>query len=92
MTPELILLIIAALLLIIIAVTLLTKKTANNDHKFDAITTEIQRIENAVRTEIAANRKETFEQSAQARKELAQSLASFEEKLNHLTNTIDAGA
>lgn len=82
MTPELILLIIVTILLIIIVIKQFTKTNST-------LSTEIQRIENAVRTEIAANRKETFEQSALARKELAQSLASFEEKLNHLTNTID---
>ena len=49
----------------------------------------MQRIEQSVKTEIAANRREAFEQSALARKELQQSLQSFEEKLNHLTATID---
>src|SRR4249919_195328 len=62
---------------------------ADTKYKLDTLTTETQRIEASVKTEIAANRKETFEQSALARKELQQSLQSFEEKLNHLTTTID---
>lgn len=81
MTPELILLIIIAVLLVVILIKLFT---GNN------LQSEVQRIEQSVRTEIAANRKESFEQSALARKELQQSLTSFEEKLNHLTSTIDA--
>ena len=81
MTPELIILIIIAVLVIII----LIRSFKPNDN----LIKEVQRIEQSVKTEIASNRKETFEQSSQARKELAQSLASFEEKLNHLTATID---
>ena len=80
MTPELILLFIITLLLIIAVIKLFT---GNN------LQSEVQRIEQSVKTEIASNRKETFEQSALARKELQQSLQSFEEKLNHLTATID---
>lgn len=82
MNIEIILLIIITIVLIIVLIKLFT----NNNGPLQS---EIQRIEAAVKTEIAANRREAFEQSAQARKELAQSLASFEEKLNHLTNTID---
>ena len=63
--------------------------TADTRYKFYPLQTGIQRIESSVKIEIATNRKETFEQSALARKELQQSLQSFEEKLNHLTNTID---
>ena len=80
MTPELILLFIITLLLIIAVIKLFT---GNN------LQAEVQRIEQSVKTEIASNRKETFEQSALARNELRQSLQSFEEKLNHLTATID---
>ncbi|CAN5586506.1 DNA recombination protein RmuC [soil metagenome] len=79
MTPELILLFIITILLIIAVIKLFT----NNNN------TEVQRIEQSVKTEIAANRKETFEQSLLARKELANSLESFEKKLQHLTETID---
>lgn len=81
MTPELIILLIITLLLIILLIR--SFKPNNN------IVRETQRIEQSVKIEIAANRKETFEQSALARKELRQSLQSFEEKLNHLTATID---
>ena len=80
MTPELIFLIIIAITLLVVLIKLFT---GNN------LQSEVQRIEQSVKTEIAANRREAFEQSALARKELQQSLQSFEEKLNHLTATID---
>lgn len=51
---------------------------------------EIQRVESSVKNEIAANRKETFDNSAVGRRELSNSLSSFEEKLNYLTTTVDA--
>ena len=80
-------------LLSIINLILLLKSTGNKDtgitYKLDSITTEIQRLESSVKTEIAANRGETFDNAALARKELASSLLSFEEKLNFLTGTID---
>jgi DNA recombination protein RmuC len=80
-------------LLLIINIVLSYKATGNttNDisYKLDALYIELNRIETTVKTEIAGNRKETFEQTAYARKELSSSLFSFEEKLNHLTNTID---
>ena len=82
MTPELILLIILTILAIIILIKLFS-------HSNSPLQAEVQRIEQSVKSEIAANRKETFDQSAQARKELGTSLLSFEEKLNHLTTTID---
>ena len=82
MTPELILLLIVAVLLVVVLIKLFSN--SNNP-----LQTEVQRIEQSVKTEIAANRKESFEQNAFARKELAASLLSFEEKLNHLTATID---
>ena len=80
MTPEFIILIIITVLLVAILIKLFT---GNN------LQTEVQRIEQSVKTEIAANRKETFEQSLLARKELSNSLESFEKKLQHLTATID---
>ena len=76
-------------LIIGLLLLILLKPKDNAAHKFDELKTDINRIETAVKNEIAANRKESFEQSAYARKELAASLQSFEEKLNHLTETID---
>lgn len=81
------------LLLLVINLILSLKATGNKDngiaYKLNSLGIEIQRIESSVKTEIAANRKETFDNAALARKELASSLTSFEEKLNHLTGTID---
>ncbi len=78
------------IILLIISLTLSFKLKPNNtDYKFDSLKTEIQRIEESVKKEIAFNRLETSNQSARARQELANSLQSFEEKLNHLTLTID---
>jgi DNA recombination protein RmuC len=68
--------------------------------KQDALQKDIQRVEQTMRTdlhnteetirkEISFNRIETNNQSLRARQELATSLQSFEEKLNHLTATID---
>lgn len=74
------LLAIIILLLIVLLIKPAAGKTLNG---------EIQRIETSVKEEIRTNRNETINQSAQARKELQQSLQSFEEKLNHLTETID---
>lgn len=76
-------------LIIGLLLLILLKPKDNPAHKFDELKADINRIETAVKNEIAANRKESFEQSAYARKELAASLQSFEEKLNHLTETID---
>ncbi len=61
----------------------------NNIIKFDTIAAETKRIEESVKKEISLNRIETNNQSLRARQELAASLQSFEEKLNHLTETID---
>jgi DNA recombination protein RmuC len=81
------------ILLVIINLILLLRAGSNKDtglvYKLDTLQVEMQRIEGSVKTEIAANRKETFDHAALARRELASSLISFEEKLNHLTNTID---
>jgi DNA recombination protein RmuC len=82
-----ILLAITIILLIIILIKLFTQKS--NDHKLDALSTEIKRIEESVRKEIFLNRTETSNQSVRARSELANSLESFEKKLQHLTETID---
>ncbi len=87
--------IIILLLIINLIINLIISfKASNNNntgitYKLDALQSEIQRIETSVKNEIASNRKETFDNAALARKELSQSLFSFEEKLNHLTNTID---
>ena len=91
LTVYFILALIAVLLIINLIVSL---KAANNKDnttafKLDALQTEIKRIEESVKKEIAFNRIETSNQSARARSELAQSLQSFEEKLSHLTQTID---
>ncbi len=62
---------------------------ATNNVKQNAIAAETKRIEESVKKEISLNRIETNNQSLRARQELAASLQSFEEKLNHLTETID---
>lgn len=82
---------IALLLIINIILTYraIQGKPIDISYKLDAIQVEINRIESSVKSEIAANRKETFDSAASARKELASSLHSFEDKLNHLTTTID---
>lgn len=72
----------------------------SNASKQEALQKDVQRIEQTLRSdlhntgetirkEISFNRIETNNQSLRARQELATSLQSFEEKLNHLTNTID---
>lgn len=72
----------------------------SNASKQDALQKDLQRIEQSLRSdlqqnqetirkEISFNRIETNNQSLRARQELAASLQSFEEKLNHLTSTID---
>lgn len=80
-------------LLLIVNLIYTVKAAANNNSnvlaKLDTLPTEMQRIESSVKTEIAINRKETNDNAANARKELADSLSSFELKLNHLTSTID---
>ena len=86
-------LVCATIVLLIIILVVLLKFNRGGDagtiFKLESLRSEIQRIENAVKLEIGANRKETFDNAAMARKELADSLTSFEEKLNHLTTTID---
>jgi DNA recombination protein RmuC len=84
-----------AIITILLIITLIVSWKANNNkdsgigYKLDSLHSDLQRIEISVKTEIASNRKETFEHAALARRELSSSLFSFEEKLNHLTNTID---
>ncbi len=84
---------IALAIIIILIIMLLLKKPANNKDQLSQIThllsLEIARVEQSVKNEIAANRKETSDQSRFARGELSSSLQSFEEKLLHLTETID---
>ncbi len=52
-------------------------KQPNTDYKFDALHTEIQRIEAAVKEEITVNRKELLDAAARARIEQANSLSRF---------------
>ena len=98
MTLIYILLAITIVLLIILTIKTFVKN--DNDAKLDvfintsneklnSITAETKRIEESVKKEISLNRIETNNQSLRARQELAASLQSFEEKLNHLTSTID---
>ena len=81
------------ILLLIIILIQVTKRRDNSisevTYKLQALQIDVNRIEASVKTEMAANRKETFDHTALARRELASSLFSFEEKLQHLTNTID---
>ncbi len=81
--------VITLLLILYLIISFKSFTNKNTEHKFDAISKEVARIETSVKTEIAANRKETFEQSLLARSELSNSLESFEKKLQHLTQTID---
>ncbi len=81
--------VVIVLLIILLVVSLKPKNNNGNNVKLDALRSEVQRIEESVKKEIALNRIETNNQSARARQELASSLLSFEEKLNHLTSTID---
>lgn len=81
------------IILLLIINLVISLRTTNKDtgitYKLDALYRELSRIETTVKTEITGNRKETFDNATTARKELASSLFSFEEKLNHLTNTVD---
>lgn len=72
------------IVLLLIINIIISLKASNNkhtgiDYKFDALRADIQRIETAVKTEIATNRKETFDSAGNARNELATSLASFKQ-------------
>jgi len=57
------------------------KPFSDLSYKLNTLQSEIRRIETAVKTEIAANRKETFDNAGNARNELANSLASFKQDL-----------
>ncbi|WP_018614304.1 DNA recombination protein RmuC [Segetibacter koreensis] len=83
--------IITILLVINLIISLNTNNSKENEigYKLESLKNEIQRIDLSVKAEIAGNRKEVFDNAALARKELASSLFSFEEKLNHMTSTID---
>lgn len=97
MTTLYILLTITIILLIIVLIKSFTSNASdatNNiasiqNEKLNALSNETKRIEESVRKEIYLNRTESNNQSLRARQELAASLQSFEEKLNHLTETID---
>lgn len=55
-----------------------TRKTFTDlSYRFNSLQSEIQRVEAAVKNEIMANRKETFDNAANARNELAGSLDAF---------------
>ncbi len=76
----------AIITLLLIINIIIARKAINNkqpgiDYKFDALRSDIQRIEAAVKSEIASNRKETFDGAANARNELAASLATFKNDL-----------
>jgi len=75
--------IIVLLLAILFVFSLKENSSKNGNFNLDSLYNEIQRIEFSVKAEIAFNRKESFEIAAQAKKELAASLFSFEKKLNH---------
>lgn len=73
MSPEIMLLLLITILLIIAVIKLFTK----TDSKAMLLYAEIQRIEQSVKNEIANNRKETSDNAANARKELATTLDAF---------------
>jgi DNA recombination protein RmuC len=93
MTTLYILLAIIIVLLIILTIKLFTSNANDaisniasiQNEKLNTIAAETTRIEESVKKEISLNRIETNNQSLRARQELAASLQSFEEKLNHLT-------
>ena len=70
------------IILMAVAIFFLNKKNDEKifidlAYKLTTLQVEIQRIENAVKTEIGINRKETFDNAANARNELANSLDAF---------------
>src|SRR5258706_12621001 len=70
------------IILMAVAIFFLSKKNDEKifvdlAYKITTLQVEIQRIENAVKTEISANRRETFDNAANARNELAHSLDAF---------------
>src|SRR5688500_8984950 len=77
-----------ALIVVLLCIALFYLARNNNEKTFTELTyklntlqTEIQRIETAVKTEIVSNRRETFDNAANARNELANSLISFKHDL-----------
>ena len=84
MLPLYILLALIILLLVInlfLSYQATQNKSADLSYKINALSAEIQRIETAVKTEIAGNRKETFDNAITSRKELAGSLEAFKKDL-----------
>lgn len=95
MTIVYVLLSLILLLLLVLLILLMTKKGEGTAFieigvQLRHLQEEIRSVEVAVRFEISDNRREAVENDRSARKELAASLAAFEEKLNHLTGTTDA--
>lgn len=94
---ETIILIIAICLLLINLFFSYQSAFRNNDnstndirYQIQQVSSEIQRIENSVKTEIATNRTETNESGKNTRLELAHSLKSFSDQINTLRETIDS--
>lgn len=84
MLPLYILLTVIVLLLIInlvLSYKATQNKSADLFYKLNGLSSEILRIEAAVKTEIAGNRKETFDNATTSRKELAGSLEAFKKDL-----------
>lgn len=69
------------ILLLIVTLIIILRSASTKDtgytYKLDSLHADIQRIENAVKNEIASNRKEAFDNAANARDEQAKSLDSF---------------
>lgn len=94
----LIYILLSIITLVLIATLMFARKAANNNavgnlnelkFKIEGVISEIARIETSVKNEIATNRMEGVETAKSSRTELANSLKSFEEKLNALTTTVD---
>ncbi|MEO6931994.1 MAG: DNA recombination protein RmuC, partial [Chitinophagaceae bacterium] len=95
MTIVYVLLTLVILLLVLLIILILAKKGESKAFvelglQLRHLQEETRSVESAVRSEITGNRREAFENDRSARKELAASLAAFEEKLSHLTGTTDA--
>ncbi|MEO7802626.1 MAG: DNA recombination protein RmuC [Ginsengibacter sp.] len=70
---------VIVILLLLVNLFILIKSKANigQGYKFDSLHADIQRIESAVKNEIASNRKEAFDNAANARSEQASTLDGF---------------
>lgn len=95
MTIAYILLSLVIILLLVLILLTMTKRSEGKGFielgvQIRHLQDETRSIETAVRSEISDNRRENVENDRSARKELAASLAAFEEKLSHLTETTDA--